>query len=584
VPSLPALRLTRRGRLFMAVVSVVVLGLGGWTLWSAAPATAPDDTPPTTTPTSSPTPTLATPTPSPTPTPPPAVARAVVDAGSRWLGDDPGAAVVAAAGALLDTAPVVVVAADDALVPARGVAWRLRAPLVPAGATGLADLLDDLGTRTVVTVARRATPSGSPSASPEPTTSAASPPPPEGASSPASPSASTTPVSTPAPAAREVEVPGDGREVVEVTVEGDRVDRSPLADVEVPDAPVGDDHPLVLVRAGDPARPLLDTVALAADVPLLPVDGELARDDHALARLRLDPDTPWAVAGTTESWEDTDPEVLAWDVRVARSGTELPGGGLRLFPGRRLVALYGSPGASSLGVLGEQPVGAAVDRARSHAAQYASLVDEPVVPTFEIITTVASAAPGPDGDYSRRVPFDRIEPWIEAAGEAGMYVVLDLQPGRTDFLTQARQVEPLLRHPHVGLALDPEWRLRPDQVHLRQIGSVGVEEVQAVADWLAGLTREAALPQKLFLLHQFRSSMLPGRERLRVPPELAGVIQMDGQGSQGAKDATWQAVTTLDPPPDVRFGWKNFYDEDTSLRTPADTLAVEPEPVLVSYQ
>ena len=165
-----------------------------------------------------------------------------------------------------------------------------------------------------------------------------------------------------------------------------------------------------------------------------------------------------------------------------------------------------------------------------------------------------------------------------------MYVVLDLQPGRTDFLTQAKEVAPLLQHPHVGLALDPEWRLRPDQVHLRQVGSVGVEEVQAVADWLAELTRDAGLPQKLLLLHQFRKSMLRDIDALAPPPELAVVVQMDGQGSQGAKDATWQAITTIDPPQGVWWGWKNFYDEDTVLRSPADTLAVEPTPVLVSYQ
>ena len=41
-----------------------------------------------------------------------------------------------------------------------------------------------------------------------------------------------------------------------------------------------------------------------------------------------------------------------------------------------------------------------------------------------------------------------------------MYVVLDLQPGRSNFLDQAKLYEPLLRLPHVGLALDPEWRLR----------------------------------------------------------------------------------------------------------------------------
>ena len=48
----------------------------------------------------------------------------------------------------------------------------------------------------------------------------------------------------------------------------------------------------------------------------------------------------------------------------------LPGGGHVLFPGRRLVAIYGHPGDGNLGVLGEQPVDAAVQRAGEVAAGY----------------------------------------------------------------------------------------------------------------------------------------------------------------------------------------------------------------------
>jgi hypothetical protein len=68
-------------------------------------------------------------------------------------------------------------------------------------------------------------------------------------------------------------------------------------------------------------------------------------------------------------------------------------------------------------------------------------------------------------------------------------VILDLQPGRTDFLTQAMIYEEFLRLPHVGLALDPEWRLEPNQVHLRQIGSVDAAEINQVGNWLASLVR-----------------------------------------------------------------------------------------------
>ena len=75
-------------------------------------------------------------------------------------------------------------------------------------------------------------------------------------------------------------------------------------------------------------------------------------------------------------------------------------------------------------------------------------------------------------------------------GQNGVYVILDLQPGRTDFLTQAKRYEEFLRLPHVGLALDSEWRLEPNQVHLRQIGSVDAAEINTVVDWLAALVRE----------------------------------------------------------------------------------------------
>src|SRR3990170_5152291 len=108
----------------------------------------------------------------------------------------------------------------------------------------------------------------------------------------------------------------------------------------------------------------------------------------------------------------------------------------------------------------------------------------PAIPALEIIATVASAEAGGDGNYSYETPLDTLRPWVTAAGESGVYVILDLQPGRTDFLTQAKIYEEFLRLPYVGLALDSEWRLEPDQVHLRQIGSVEAAEVNRVSEWL----------------------------------------------------------------------------------------------------
>jgi hypothetical protein len=235
-------------------------------------------------------------------------------------------------------------------------------------------------------------------------------------------------------------------------------------------------------------------------------------------------------------------------------------------------------------VLGEQDVAATVQRAADTAAGYQASSDRPVVPMLELIATVAAGDAGPDGDYSNELDPERLRPYVEAAAAAGQYVVLDLQPGRTDFLTQARRYESLLTEPNVGLALDPEWRLAPDQVPLRQIGGVDAVEVNAVSTWLADLVAARSLPPKLFVLHQFRSSMLRDRAAIDLSrPELTTLVHVDGQGSQPDKQATWRALH--DGAPEVAWGWKNFSDEDEPMLTPEQTMTeVSPVPDLVTYQ
>lgn len=274
---------------------------------------------------------------------------------------------------------------------------------------------------------------------------------------------------------------------------------------------------------------------------------------------------------------------------ASRAATEqtlpaLPDGSRSLVPHHRMVALYGTPSMPVLGALGEQPMAETMARVKAVAAQYQALSTEPVLPTLEIIATVASASPTENGDYSQEIPVEQLAPWVQAARDQGVYVILDLQPGRTDFLTQAKQYESLLRQPHVGLALDPEWRLEPGQVHLEQIGWVGSGEVNAVTQWLAALTHDAQLPQKAFLLHQFRTAMLPDRDAINTShAELAYLIQMDGQGGQAVKQDTWRTLLAQ-PPAHMYFGWKNFFDEDKPMLTPAETMAVQPAPWYISYQ
>jgi hypothetical protein len=263
---------------------------------------------------------------------------------------------------------------------------------------------------------------------------------------------------------------------------------------------------------------------------------------------------------------------------------ELPGGGYTIFDNKVYVALYGHPTISVLGSLGEQSTRKTVRRVTELASTYRPHTKRQVVPAFEVITTIASERAGADGDYSDETPIEELEPTIRAARRNGIYVILDLQPGRTDFLTQAKRYRKLLLEPHVGLALDPEWRLKPWQVHLRQLGEVNAAEVNAVSDWLAKLTRKNNLPQKMLLLHQFRNSMIVNRAQLDTShEEVAPVIQMDGFGPESHKFEAWEAVRK-DSPEGIVWGWKNFIDEDSPMFTPKQTMKVRPQPRWVSFQ
>ncbi len=353
----------------------------------------------------------------------------------------------------------------------------------------------------------------------------------------------------------------------------------------------GDGGPDGTVWLADPSDPVRLLVAAAAagarGEALLAVDPTdaaqvLGRADAlraaAPARLLLvggdaDGNGPAGAGATT-----------AWALDVALHTDPLPWGGWLPLDGTRIVALYGAPGAPSLGALGQQDLEATMDRVREFAARYDGLDELRVVPGFDLIVTVASASPGSAGDYSQRISIERLRPLVDRARAEGMAVFIDLQSGRTDFLVQAQEYEELLLEPHVFLALDPEWRLRPDQVHLRQIGSVEAAEVQRVADWLAELVRRERLPQKAFMLHQFLLEMLPDRDTVVVPSELVGVVHVDGQGPIATKERTFR-IMAEGADPQWRWGWKQFLRIDApTIMDPADVIDRTPLPVVITYQ
>lgn len=126
----------------------------------------------------------------------------------------------------------------------------------------------------------------------------------------------------------------------------------------------------------------------------------------------------------------------------------------------RLVAFYGSPPGPILGVLGAAPREAITERLRDVAAYYQNLSpDRYVMPAFHMVVTIADPIPGRSGNFNHYMDDDLLEEWITAAGDEGVAVILDVQPGYGDVLTEVERLRPYLYRPHVHLALDSEFTM-----------------------------------------------------------------------------------------------------------------------------
>lgn len=275
----------------------------------------------------------------------------------------------------------------------------------------------------------------------------------------------------------------------------------------------------------------------------------------------------------------SDVETPAPEKRV-EPGT-LPGGGTKVFEGNRfLVAYYGTGQTSALGVLGETDPDT-MDRRLHRAARPFRKPGQPLRHVYELIVTIADGHPGKDGDYSHDIPRSEVRRYIRAAHRNDALLLLDIQPGRSTFLEAAKRWEWALRDPWVGLALDPEWRMGPRQVPAHTVGQVSASEVNRTSGWLSRLTAREALPQKLFVLHQFRVDMIERIGLVEQRPELAMVQHVDGFGTPRQKLATYHAVAR---PKQFTMGFKLFYDEDVRRMQSRAVHAVRPKVRFVSFQ
>lgn len=334
---------------------------------------------------------------------------------------------------------------------------------------------------------------------------------------------------------------------------------------------------VLLVSLGGVVLAFPDAAPTDAPTPsaeaLPPPKPQLDRDgyDRRLKRLAGLPD------GATNT------EGLAWPVRAAYPEVDA------VLPFKRIVAYYGNFYSRGMGVLGEYAESVMLAKfAKEIEAWNAADPETPALPAIDYIAIVAQAGPGKDGMYRARMPHTEIDKAVALAEKVDGIVILEVQAGLSDVMTEVRTLEKYLKMPQVHLALDPEFAMRPSGAAPgTRVGTVDAKDVNAAAEYLAGLVRENALPPKVLVVHRYTRAMVTNAAKIVPLPEVQVVMDMDGWGGPSSKYATYEAYIRSEP---VQFtGFKLFYKNDVKrpgsrLLTPAEVLKLTPKPSFIQYQ
>ena len=258
-----------------------------------------------------------------------------------------------------------------------------------------------------------------------------------------------------------------------------------------------------------------------------------------------------------------------------------------ILPYHRVVAYYGNLYSTKMGILGELQPDSMLSRLSREAARWqAADTLLKVLPALHYIAVTAQRLLGKDGKYRLRMPFREIDKVLEMVGRAGAVVFLDIQPGHSSAVAEARELMKYLVLPNVHLGIDPEYNMKNGEVPCSVIGSMDAEEINEVSDYLAGLVDAHRLPPKMLVVHRFTQAMVTNYRSIRLRPQVQVIMNMDGFGGVAKKKDTYRSWIAGQP---VQFtGFKLFYRNDVNtggrLMQPEEVLQLFPSPVYIQYQ
>ena len=249
-----------------------------------------------------------------------------------------------------------------------------------------------------------------------------------------------------------------------------------------------------------------------------------------------------------------------------------------------ILAFYGKPDSSRMGILGEYPKEELAEILEGYAKLYgAQNGAEGVVPAFYLI--YGTCWPGGEIGYLKdSVVLD----YIDFARQRGMLVFVDHQIGKYPVADAMTKLLPWLKYPNVHIALDPEWRTESP---MKVIGGVSADEINAAeADderlhGRRGHTRgEDAHRPPVPGEDDSRKGEGEGRLRRRPPHPYRRRIRPPAL-------KRWSYSSNAKATNMPLKGFKLFFKTDIEgagyddpLLLPAEVLALDPAPQLIIYQ
>jgi hypothetical protein len=254
-----------------------------------------------------------------------------------------------------------------------------------------------------------------------------------------------------------------------------------------------------------------------------------------------------------------------------------------LLPEHLIIAYYGNPKSTRMGILGQLPPNEMLPKLERTAREWAKA--EPgrkVVPALHLIATVAQGKPGSGGKYRLRHSDQVIEQVLGWAEERGWLVFLDVQIGHSTVADELPHLVKYLERPYVHLALDPEFAMKLGGVPGQRIGTLDATDINLAVQLLADIVEKKKVPPKVLVVHRFTQRMLTNHDQIKLDPRVQVVVDMDGFGAPWLKEDAYKFFIVPEP---VQFtGFKLFYKNDKPMMSPERVLELWPSPVYIQYQ